>query len=470
MNYAAIVRILSVLGLFMAMALLIAASVAISFEEWVQLGAISVTLFVVLFLSVSILLLTPKPSRPATPRDGLAVLLLWWGFAAMLGAGPFIFDAYQGWVTAVLHESVSSLTTTGHVALTPVTMEGDWPVSLLVWRGLLHVLGAITSLVGVASIFAALNLGGPGIHKTVLFTIPDGSFFDAIPRVLIAACTVIGIMIVVLMIALMWGGVPWPLALSDAVSITTTGLVHPDRADIAPANGLHSLIIFFGLLFSTVGLAVALEALAEQWRDVIRDPELISLIGVLLFLCALLPLVGFSLPQSLGWGISHVSTSGIPVTDPAEMTNVPLLLSVIPVLIGGSALATVGGLKLARLYLLIARAGEEFARLGFRDSVVVMRYRGRLLPDAAVVGVWVYLVAYVVVVATMIVVNTLCDMAFPEAVSSAVGLISNTGSLVDLSGSNRPTVSDLFSIVAMLLGRLEIIALIPALSWGFWRA
>jgi len=208
MNYAAIVRILSVLGLFMAMALLIAASVAIAFEEWIQLGAISVTLFVVLFLSVSILVLTPKPSRPATPRDGLAVLLLWWGFAAMLGAGPFIFDAYQGWVTAVLHESVSSLTTTGHVALTPVTMEGDWPVSLLVWRGLLHVLGAITSLVGVASIFAALNLGVPGIHKTVLFTIPEGSFFDAIPRVLIAACTAIGVMIVVLMIALMWAGVP----------------------------------------------------------------------------------------------------------------------------------------------------------------------------------------------------------------------------------------------------------------------
>ncbi|MEM9739852.1 MAG: potassium transporter TrkG [Pseudomonadota bacterium] len=469
MNYAAVVRILCLLGLVKSCALLIAGAAALLFREWIQLGAISVTLFIVLVLSVSLLLLTPKPSRDATPRDGLAVLILWWGLASLFGAGPFIFDAYQGWVSAVLHESVSSLTTTGHVALTPVTMDGDWPVSLLVWRGLLHLMGAVTTLVGVASIFAALNLGGPGIHKTVLFTIPEGSFFNAMPNVLVAATTALGAMVLIITTALIWSGVQWGYALSDAISISTTGLVHPGRAEMAPINGVHGLLIFLGLAFSTVGLAVALEAQAGRWLDVLRDPELMSLAGILVVLCALLASVGVALWPALGWSLTHVSTSGIPVTDPALLPSVPLVLAIVPTLIGGSALATVGGLKLARLYLLVARAGEEFARLGFRDSVVVMRYRKRLLPDAAVVGVWVYLVAYVVVVASLIIVNTLCNMSFADSVSTAIGLISNSGNLVDLSGSNRPNVSDLFAILAMLLGRLEIIALIPALSWGFWR-
>lgn len=470
MNYAAVVRILSLLGLMKSLTLVIVACVALAFEEWIQLAAISMTLFVVLVLSVSLLLLTPKPARTTNPKDGLAVYILWWGLAAVFGAGPFVFDAYQGWVAAILHESVSSLTTTGHVALTPVSQAGEWPVSLLVWRGILHMIGAVTSLVGVASIFAALNLGGPGIHKTVLFTIPEGSFFDAMPRVLIAASVALGSMIVILTFSLMAAGVPWAFALSDAVSISTTGLVHPGREAMAPVNGYHGLVIFFGLVFATIGLAVALEASAGRWRTVLFDPELVTLVGVVAVICALLGMVGFTMPESMGWSLSHVSTSGLPMTPPEDLPDAPIVLAVVPALIGGSALATVGGLKLARLYLLMARAGEEFARLGFRDSVVVMRYRGRLLPDAAVVGVWVYLVAYVVTTATLIVALALCDMGFPEAVSSAVGLVSNTGSLVDLAGSNRPNVSDLIAIVAMLLGRLEVIALIPALSWGFWRA
>lgn len=470
MNYAAVVRILCLLGLMKSAALLIAAAVALLFEEWIQLGAISMTLFVVLVLSISLLLLTPKPTRGTTPKDGLAVFILWWGLASLLGAGPFIFDAYQGWVTAILHESVSSLTTTGHVALVPVTKGGEWPISLLVWRGMLHLIGGATTLVGVASIFAALNLGGPGIHKTVLFTIPEGSFFDAMPRVLIAASVALLAMVALLTLFLAAAGVPLGFALSDAVSISTTGLVHPERADIAPLNQQHSLVLFLGLVFATIGLAVALEASAGRWRRVVFDPEVVTLTGLVVILCGLLTLVGLTLVQAMGWSLTHVSTSGLPVTRPEDVPDVPLVLAVVPVLIGGSALATVGGLKLARLYLLLARAGEEFARLGFRDSVVVMRYRGRLLPDAAVVGVWVYLVAYVVFTASLIVALTLCNMAFPQSVSSAVGLLSNTGSMVDLAGANRPRVADLIAIAAMLLGRLEIIALIPALSWGFWRA
>ncbi len=470
MNYAAVVRVLCLLGLVKCVGLTLAALVAWYFREWIQLGAISATLFIVLMISSSLLLLTPKPDRKASPRDGLAVLLLWWGLASLLGAGPFVFDAYQGWVTAVIHESVSSLTTTGHGALTPVTMGGEWPVSLLVWRGVLHILGALTSLVSVASIFAALNLGGPGIHKTVLFTLPDGSFFDALPRVVTAASVAVGGSVILATLALASAGVPWPLALSDAVSLATTGLVDPGRAQGAPVNDLHGILVFVGLLFSTIGLAVALEARAGRWKLVFRDPEVVCLLGVTIGASSLAVLIGLSIWDALGLSVSMVSTSGLPVTDPAGTGGVPLVLLIVPALIGGSALSTAGGLKLARLYLLFARAGEEFARLGFRDSVLVMKYRDRSLPDAAVIGIWVYLVAYVVAVASLIVVNTLCNLEFEPAASTAIGLISNTGSLVDLSGSNRPRVSDLVAIAAMLLGRVEIIALIPALSWGFWRA
>lgn len=451
-------------------ALVASGVVALLVGEWIQLTAIAITAFVTLFLSASLLLLTPKPARPARPKDGLAVLALWWVLAALIGAGPFAFDAYQGWVTAPIHESVSSLTTTGHVALVPVSMGGEWPKSLLVWRAMLHLIGALTSLVSVASIFAALNLGGPGIHRTVLFTIPDGSFFDALPRLVITASSVMGGSIFLLFCLMALNGVPVPDAASDAVSIATTGLVDPGRAGEGPLNAGHAAVIFGGLILATVGLAVVLEAGARRWLSVLRDPEFLTFMAALAAISGLVVLAGASFLAGIGWGASLLSTSGIPIVAPEAYGDLPLVLAVVPALIGGSALSTAGGLKLARVYLLFARAGEEFARLGFRDSVVVIRYRDRILPDSAVVGIWVYLVAYVSVIAALIVANTLCNMPFGSSVATAVGLISNTGSLVDLSQSNRPNVSDMIAIGAMLLGRLEIIAVIPVLSWSFWRA
>ena len=180
-------------------------------------------------------------------------------------------------------------------------------------------------------------------------------------------------------------------------------------------------------------------------------------------------IAGYTGWQGFGLGLSYISTSGLPLSNPGLAESAPVTLLVIPALIGGSALSTAGGLKLARLALLLGRAGEEFARLGFRDSVVVMRYRGRILPDAAIVGVWVYLVAYITALGVLLLTTGMCNLSFDASVKTAVGWLSNTGSLVTLEDVYRPRLADIVGIFAMLLGRLEVIALIPAFSWGFWR-
>lgn len=468
MNYTAIVRILSMLGLAKTGVLAIGATVAIFAQEWTQLVAFGVAILAVTVVSASLLLLTPRPRRRATPRDGLAVLILWWLLASLAGAVPFIFDAPAGAILMPFHESVSNLTTTGHVVLAPVG-EGGWPVSLVFWRGLLHLEGALASLVTAASIFAALNLGGPGIHNTVLFTIPEGSFFDTMPRVIIAAALALFGLVVTLFIILVLGGVPVARALSDAVSVAATGLVDPGRAGQAPLSPTHGIILFAGLAFSTIGLAVALEAWAGRWRRVAADPEVLTLIFIGAGITGLAVLAGLSVSDAAGWAVSQFSTAGLPLSDPAALRQLPVSVLILPALIGGAALSTAGGIKLARLALLLGRAGEEFSRLGFRDSVVVMGFRGRILPDSAVIGVWVYLVAYVAALTGLTIGFSLAGLGFPPALQSAAGTLSNSGNLVALGGAAHPEFASILSISAMLLGRLEIIAVIPALMPAFWR-
>lgn len=467
MNYSGVVRILSMLGLFQAAGLVMGGAIALVYGEWPQLAAFAIALLFVSVTAASLLLLTPKPRRSSRARDGLAVVLLWWLLASVSGAMPFMFDAPAGGVLLVWHEAVSCLTTTGHSVL-PLA-PSEWPVSLLAWRGFLHLSGAVTSLVTAASVFAALNIGGPGVHRTVLFTDPRGSFFDALPRVILAAGLAVGLLTLALAALLLAAGVPVGLALGDAVSVATTGLVLPERAQMPPLSLLHSLILFAGLVISTIGLAVALEIRAARWRRVLRDPESTTLVVILVTLVGALALAGAPLFESLGLAISLQSTAGLPLYPPERLGEAPLALLLFAPLVGGAALSTAGGIKLARLALLGARAGEEFARLGFRDSVVVMRYRDRVQKDSAVIGVWVYLVAYLFALASIMLALSLIGMEFEDLAASAVGLLSNTGSLVDLPSGSNGGAGALIAGFAMLLGRFEVIALIPAFTPSFWR-
>jgi trk system potassium uptake protein len=467
MNSPAVVRILSMLGLFQAAGLALTCTVALAYGEWRQLMALALALLFVSVTAASLLLLTPAPKRRSRARDGLALVILWWLLTSISGALPFMFDAPAGMVLLVWHEAVSCLTTTGHSVL-PVTPD-SWPVSLVAWRGFLHLSGAMASLVTAASVFAAINIGGPGIHRTVLFTDPKDSFFDALPRVIRAAALALGLLIAVMTGFLTVSGVSFGVALGDAVSVATTGLVAPGRAGIQPESALHSLFLFVGLVVSTIGLAIALEIRAARWRRILRDPETVSLAVILLAVIGVLMISGIRFDNSFGLAISLQSTAGLPLFPPDLVYRAPLPVLLLAPMVGGAALSTAGGIKLARLALLGARAGEEFSRLGFRDSVVVMRYRDRVQKDSAVIGVWVYLVAYFIALFAIMLALSMLAMSFEDVIVTSVGLLSNTGSLVWLPAPAQGGAGAAVSCFAMLLGRLEVIALVPAFSPGFWR-
>ena len=467
MNYSGIVRILSMLGLFQAGGLAACGGVALALGEYNQLMAFAIALLFVAVTAASVLLLTARPSRRSRARDGLAVIVLWWLLAGISGAIPFMFDAPQGAVLRVWHEAVSCLTTTGHTVL--AMPPDDWPVSLIAWRGFLHLSGALVSLVTAASVFAALNIGGPGIHRTVLFTNPEGSFFDALPRVIMAATLAISLLVGIMTLLLAVAGLAPAMALADAVSVATTGLVTPGRAAMAPVSAVHAILVFVGLLVSTIGLAVALEIRAARWRRVQRDPEIITLLVLLAVAVVALVLAGVPVDNATGLALSLQSTAGLPLFPPDLVREAPLPLVLFGPLVGGAALSTAGGIKLARLALLGARAGEEFARLGFRDSVVVMHYRDRVQRDSAMIGVWVYVVAYFAAIAGLMVMLSLTGLEFPAAAATSVGLLSNTGALVWLPPEAQGGAGALISGLAMMAGRLEVITLIPALSLSFWR-
>ncbi|MEM0985197.1 MAG: hypothetical protein AAGJ32_03025 [Pseudomonadota bacterium] len=467
MHYGVIVRILAWLGLTLVAGCGAGAIVALIAGETAPLVAFATTALVTAVMCSSVLLLAPNNDRDARPRDGLAALILFWLLIPPFAALVFLLSVPGATFPLALEEATSCLTTTGHTVL-PLASD-QWPMSLVFWRGLLHVYGALVSLTAVASIFAAINLGGPGIHRTVLFTIPDGSFFGAMPRVILASAAALGATIGVLSLSLSATGMPISTAISDAVSVATTGLVTPGRAGLGPTNDVHGVILFLGLLFSTIGLAVALEIRAGRWRFAARDPELVTLAILFMAIVGVTVLLGERVVDGAAWAISELSTSGMPINASGTQLRMPLPVALLPVIIGGSALSTAGGIKLARIFILSARALQEFRTLAFRKSVGVFTFRGRVQPEKAIIAVWVYLVAYTMVAALLLLLFSMAGQGFEAAVSSAIGTLSNAGHLVVTGAERSPAISTI-AVFAMILGRLEVLAALPALFPGFWRS
>jgi trk system potassium uptake protein len=189
---------------------------------------------------------------------------------------------------------------------------------------------------------------------------------------------------------------------------------------------------------------------------------------VLVFALAAI-LVGLSAGDSLAWSVSTLTTSGIPLTSAEVASRIPLTVYVMPCLIGGSALAAAGGIKLARVVVLAQRAGQEFQQLGYRRSIVSFKFRDRELDERSVIGVWVYFVAYVLAVFVFIIGFSFTGHGFDDSIRLSIGGLTSSGGLISGTAEKMGPGSEILLICAMLLGRLEILALLPALSLSFWR-
>lgn len=468
MNHLAVVRVFSFVILGFALLLGVCFLVAVATGETEQLVVFAGTAVTLGALASTVVLLTDKPQKRAQARDGLAVALLFWTVGGIIAAIPFVDYIGTPDFLAATYESMSNLTTTGHSRIDPI--ENPMPTSIFVWRAMLHLIGATASIAIAASVFSGMNLGGPGVHRNRFFSEPDTSFFDPILRIIrVSGALIISSAVMLSAILLALGLAPRD-ALAGAVSAVTTGLVDPVSHNVAPQAGpIHAFVLWVGLVMGTLGLVAVDGAGQGRLRAVPLDPETLAWAGSLLLITSLAFFAGLPLIESLGWATSSLATSGIALTDPQQFARLPIVLVLFPVLIGGSALSAAGGFKLARLIVLSRRVALEFVQLGYRGSIKNFSFRRRRQSDRTVMSVWVYLVGYIVACTVGTLLLSATGLSFDDAIRAGIGSLSNAGHILAGMNAELTGIAQICVILGMILGRLEVIALLPALNPSFWQ-
>ena len=467
MNFAAIFRMLALCGAGYGVLMVLCAVLGLLLGEPLQFRVFLTTAVLAATVSAATLTLIGRPKRRAQPSDALAFMVFFWIFSGVVCAPPFLMGLPNDSMISAVHEAVSALTTTGHSGLDQA--GNPMPVSVLFWRAILHLAGAVATITFAATVLAALSLDGPGIHRTPLFSMSDASFFDTMPRVLRFTAASLALVILLVVAIELVSGIDVQTAFLDAVSAATTGMADPAGhfADVTHAGRAVGLTV--GLLAGTLGIYFLIQLSSRHWRRAFSDAEVLTFCFAMAVFSGLAALAGLHGFNSVGWALSSLSTSGVALVHPETTNQLPLALQLAPPLIGGAALSAAGGLKLGRLYVLSRRVGHEFARMGFRESLSFFQFRGRGQSDRTLMGIWVYLVAYIMASVAGLLLFSFVGLSFDEAIASTVGSLTNAGHLIADDAHIYEEKYQVLLIFGMILGRLEVLALIPLLTLSFWR-
>lgn len=399
-------------------------------------------------------------------------------------------------------EMLSSLTTTGATLFEPSRL----PNALHLWRALVGWMGGFLVWLVAIAILAPLNLGGFEVTSTDT----GQTQFSQITNVANAPQRLIrytGLLFpiyagltLVLWIALLLAGDTSIVAISHAMStIATSGISPVGGLGQSEGSGVvGEVIIFIFLFFAISRLLFSTNQYVQGMRRLHHDPEV--RMGV--FLVVVLPVLLFvrhwfgaydvdleaDLPAAMRalWGaaftvLSFLTTTGFESSDWSDARGwsglkSPGLILLGLTIVGGGVATTAGGVKLMRVYALYKHGAREMERLLHPSSVGGSGTEARHIRRSGAQISWIFFMLFSMSVALVMLALSLTGLSFESAAVFTISALSTTGPLAmvaaetPLQYANLDSAAKAILAVAMVLGRLETLAIIALLNPALWRS
>ena len=155
--------------------------------------------------------------------------------------------------------------------------------------------------------------------------------------------------------------------------------------------------------------------------------------------------------------------------------NFPLILFLTLMFIGGCAGSTTCGIKIFRIQMLFLFLKNQIKKLIYPNSIFMVKYNNQKISDNFINSVILFIFSYLFLFMILSILLSITGMDFLSAISGAATSISNVGpGLGEMIGPNGnfKDVSDISKWVlsfGMLLGRLELFAVLVLFVPSFWR-
>ena len=438
------------------------------------------TLAVMVILSAILLISCKNAGHIFGAREGFVCVGLGWVALSLLGCLPFWLSREIPSFINAFFESVSGFTTTGSSILANVEALSK---GLLYWRSFSHWLGGMGVLVFLLAI--APGGGSKGFTMHLLRAESPGPEVGKLVPKMRQTATILYLIYIGLtilnIIFLLAGGMSLFEATSTAYGTAGTGGFGIKNDSIASYSSYIQIVctvfmFLFGINFSCYYLL-----LLGQVRNVFKDEELRMYIGMVVLTVLLITYNLRDMYGSLGETVRHaafqvssiVTTTGYATTDFDLWPSFSKALLVMLMIVGACAGSTGGGLKCARVLLLLKSLRRNIRQLLNPKKVQVIRVNGKPASEKVLDNTNAYLAAYVVIIVASFLLISIDGFSTGTNITAVLACFNNIGPGLEAVGptcnfSGFSIGSKLVLILDMLAGRLEIFPILALFSRSTW--
>ena len=442
------------------------------------------------FIRIAFWFFTRK-SKSLNSKDGFAIVSFAWITVALAGSLPFYLTGVIPNFTDAWFEAMSGVTTTGatiigNAATLPNLVNGieSLPHGVLFWRSFLQWIGGMGIIVFTIAILPLLGVGGVQLFKA---EVPGPVAGKIKPRVKETAkilwLVYIGFTLLQFLL-LGFAGMPWFDSICHAFTTMPTGGFSTQNASIAAYSNplIHYIIIFF-MFIAGVNFILHFRAITGNYKSYFKDYEFKVYFSILFFATMFIFLnISFSNSDwshnsfliSLFQSLALMTGTGYSNADYELWPFFSQLLLFFMMFFGAMGGSTSGGMKIARVILLIKYAATETRKMLHSRAIIPIRIGDRTIGDDVIRNTLGFFLIYLSFFVLTALVLTALNYDFTSSLSVAASAIGNVGPAF---GAFGPTdnyallhpIGKWMMTFCMLLGRLEIFTIMVLFSRTFWR-
>lgn len=423
---------------------------------------------------------TFETMKVAKMRVCYMTTIVTWMMLIILSALPYYFAPPQISFLDCLFESCASWTTTG---ATTVAIN-ELPHSLQLWHATCNWLGGLGIILLTLTLLpnwqfvgqnlAATELPGPGFLKL------KSTFRKSYRRLLGVYVIITVLQFILLAIA----GMPLLTALLTALSCaSTSGMLHINNGVITQLSMSIKIIITIFTFIASINFSVLIMVMLGKFKIAFKGSEFrFHTCKVLIMTIFVTATIGLSFdlntalaktPEVLMQVVSFASTSAYIVSDCKYWPILAKSFIVLMVFTGACAVSTGGGLKNARVVILLKTSVYGVYKHIHPSSVRTLSYNREPLRNQTVIRANLYVVMFMALYFIGGILLSIDTTSATTALAYSQAMITNSGiSISELSVGGMiyglGPLSKVVMMFLMLAGRLEIYPMLLLFFKSFW--
>lgn len=415
-------------------------------------------------------------------RDAYVVVTLTWVVFSAFGMLPFLIQGTPGNIADAYFETMSGFTTTGATVIDDVESLSH---GLLFWRSLMQWIGGLGIVFFTVALLPSL-VGGSVKVFAAEATGPIRSKMH--PRLSTSAkwiWSIYGLLTLTCGLSFWACGMDWFDATNYSMTTTATGGFSTHNGSVFLASPtIEYLAILFQFLAGINFTMLYMCFFKFKFNMIARNSEfklyvLTILLATVCIMGLLMTQMGYDLEEALRSAlfqvVSFITTTGLSNTDAGMWPPLTWAILGLLMFMGACAGSTTGGFKSIRMLMLLRVLRNEFHHILHPNAVLPVRMGEQTISQSRLVTLLAFFTLYVCMLLLTTLIMVLSGVDATNSITIAFSLISNVGAGLDTNIGPQMSWADLgdgtkwLCSFLMLVGRLEIMAVLVLFTRDFWK-